>query len=114
MGNTELFFVTAGSQHGEGVNSTPIITGSQEEDMVAIDKEDLARHELGVFVSVSLGKGVPAIGYVACKEIITIAALSATPDLGLPEDRLQTFALIGGLYITEGFRGRGLASQLVA
>lgn len=112
MKENELFFVETQSCLGQLVDAANLVTATQFENMLSLTAEDFTSHEIGVFVTEGLGKGVRAIGYAACKSIFEKTSEKQEAYYGLAED-LNSFGLIGGLYLNKDIRGQGIARQLI-
>jgi GNAT superfamily N-acetyltransferase len=113
MAMAELYYIDPQSQLSSLVDTQALIEGMQEADMVPLVAEDFERHKLGRFIIAGLGVHNPAIGYAACREIITDTMSPAEPNTDQPPTVFHKYALIGSLYLHPGIRGHGIAQQLI-
>lgn len=95
MTKPELHLIDTHSQLGELVDSTHLIQATKTEAMDGLTAGSIAEHAIGIYLTEGIGKNVPAVGYVACKRIIS-----------------KSIGMIGGLYVMPRYRDLGLAKQL--
>ncbi len=104
--STEFFIVDSHSFLGELVDCSALLAVTAQE---ALTFASISSHELGLFLTEGVGNGAPAIGYVACTEILAgedIAGIAAPPG--------KEFAVLGGLSVKLGYPHRSLGRLLAA
>lgn len=108
----ELFLVDAHSLLGQQVDPEPLLSGIRSADMPSIEANDIATHDIGLFLTEGIGKGAPAVGYVACKGTHT-GSLNHELDIGGGVMTDAELAEVGSLYLPNRYRGRGIGRLLV-